>query len=378
MNRRDFIKNTSLLLLGGSCMACGGKLLYDYNAANTLPDGSKLEKKYLIEKFTDKKDLPRCIRIDACTMCQLNCPCCSRVLYPEEFKKNCGLGYLSFKNFKKLLDDNYFEYIELANMGEIFINPEIKEIIKYGHKKKVDLTAYSGTNLNYMPDDLAETLVKYKFKGMRVSIDGASPETYAQYRRGGDFNTVINNIKKINFYKKKYNSEYPIMVYKFILFGHNEHEIDKAKELAKKLDMEIFFDINFCPTFSPVKNPKLAEAKTGIINLNNQIDDKLVRYKKDHLTWFYCKQLWEMPQINWDGRFFGCCCNFTNDFGGNVFKDGLLKTLNSPKLIYAKNMVANNALPIDGIVCSDCDKYALLKASNMSITPKARGHHVTF
>ena len=47
-----------------------------------------------------------------------------------------GQGFLSFKNFKKLVDDNpYIEIIELSHCGEIFLNPELIEIIKYAHEK---------------------------------------------------------------------------------------------------------------------------------------------------------------------------------------------------------------------------------------------------
>ena len=42
-----------------------------------------------------------------------------------------------------------------------------------------------------------------------VSIDGASEATYRLYRQGRSFNRVINNVNRINYYKKKYNSEFP-------------------------------------------------------------------------------------------------------------------------------------------------------------------------
>ena len=74
---------------------------------------------------------------------------------------------------------------------------------------------------------------------MTVSIDGATPETYKIYRRGGDFNKVISNIKTINKFKKQYHSESPRLIWQFIPFGHNEYEIDKAKKMAKKLSLQI-------------------------------------------------------------------------------------------------------------------------------------------
>lgn len=377
MDRRDFIKN-SLFVLGGASLVCGEGLFCNIYQDETSYHGVRFKKEHLIEKYKNKDELPRKIRIDACTLCQLNCPCCMRNAKPEDFKSGCGLGYLSFKNFKKLVDDNNFEAIELSNMGEIFLNPELLEIIKYSYEKNIVLSAGTGVNLNYLTDEMAEALVKYKIYDITVSIDGATPETYSIYRKGGDFNTVINNVKKINFYKKKYKSESPYLTYKFIVFGHNEHEINKAKALANELNMDMRFAVNYYPTYSPVKNISLIEKQTGLKYYPALNQGVVEDYKKDHNQWLYCKQLWAQPQINWDGKVLGCCCNFYDGSGGNVFKDGLLKALNNPKMIYTKNMLAGLAKPMTGIPCLRCETFPFLQSLNVTVKPKVRGTDITF
>lgn len=373
MDRRDFIKN-SLLLLGCSCVAGGAKSWLENTSEGIMLqgefDGFKLKKDYLTERYKDKSELPKKIRIDACTLCQLNCPCCNLRTNPELVKNGCGLGYLPFEKYKKFVDEYTFEEIQLSQNGEIFLNPELYDIIKYSYKKNIDLVDYVGTNLNYLPDKVAEALVKYQFKCLTVSIDGATPEIYSIYRRGGDFNTVIENIKKINFYKKKYNSKYPELTYKFIVFGHNEHEIDKAKVLAKKLNMKMLFSQNFAPTYSPIRNLKLVKKKTGIDPEISYGYSMAAQYKENNIAWFPCKLLWYAPQLNWDGKVLGCCNVFAGDFGGNAFNDGLLNALNHPKMIYAKNMLTKNAKPIKGIPCSDCFIFPTLKKMNLVIDPK--------
>lgn len=366
MNRRDFIKN-SFLVCSCSCFLYGGKVLYDSKEGASGYSNIKLEQKHLIEQYKNKNELPKIIGMNACTLCQLNCPICLLRLYPDDFNKGCGIGYLTFNNFKKLVDENDLEEINFINQGEMFLNPELFDIIKYSYCKNIKIYDYSGVNMNYLPDKIAEALVKYEFKALTVSIDAATPETYVIYRRGGDFNTVINNIKKINYYKKKYNSIYPLLTYKFILFGHNEHEIDKARELAKELDMQIFFVQNWNPTYSPVKNVALVKEKTGLNPSEAQDETKAKNYKKNSNEWFYCKQLWKIPLINWDGRVSGCCCCYFSDFGGNAFKDGLLKALNNPKMIYAKNMLTGNAKPIEGIPCYNCGQFHLFRKLNIHI-----------
>lgn len=372
MDRRKFLKN-SMLAIGGSCIAGGTKFWYDKSEAKILQEGLNtgipLKKEYLTEVYKSKKDLPKKINLEACSMCQLRCPGCALRNNPELTKETCGFGYLSFKNFKKLVDDNAIEEIELSNSGEIFLNPEIIDIIKYANEKNISLIDYDGVNLNYLTDEMAEALVLYNVECLTVSIDGASPESYPIYRRGGDFNTVINNIKKINYYKKLYNSNNPYLIYKFILFGHNEHEIDKAKALAKELNMQIEFKQNYLKEFSPVKNIELVKQKTGV-DVRRDLDfDQAKIFQKDKTEWFFCKGLWEKPQINWDGRVLGCCKGFFTPMKGNVFKDGLLNALNTPEMIYSKNMLTGNAPPFKGLLCTDCMCYKWVKEMKLDVKP---------
>lgn len=372
MDRRKFIKN-SAIALGCSSLVGGAKSWYDKSESKILQEGLNtgisLKKEYLTEMYKDKSELPKKLSIEACSLCQLHCYGCDLRNHPEKTKKTCGFGYLTFENFKKLVDDNEIEQIELSNSGEIFLNPELIDIIKYSYDKNISLIDYCGVNLNYLTEEMAEALVLYDVKVLTISLDGASHKSYQIYRRGGDFNAVINNIKKINYYKKKYNSNNPRLVYKFIIFGHNEHEIDKAKELAKELDMDILFNSNYIKSYSPVKNAELVLQKTGI-DVNVSVDYVLAKAcQKNSQTWFFCRALWENPQINWDGRVLGCCKGFFTPMKGNTFRGSLLNALNTPEMIYAKNMLMGKAPPLKGILCTDCQNYKWVKEMKLMAKP---------
>ena len=140
---------------------------------------------------------PKTIGLEASSVCQLRCPSCpntSNAIAPV-----VGRGFLRLSNFQKLLGENpWIKEIELSNYGEIFLNPDLLEIIKYAFERNVALTASNGVNLNRVKTDVLEGLVKYKFRSLGVSLDGASNETYQQYRIKGNFDAVIGNIRKIN------------------------------------------------------------------------------------------------------------------------------------------------------------------------------------
>jgi MoaA/NifB/PqqE/SkfB family radical SAM enzyme len=153
---------------------------------------------------------PEKIRLEASSVCQLACASCpntGKAILPV-----IGSGYLHLNDFQTLLRSNTrIVEIELSNYGEIFLNPDLSDIIRYAHERNVALTADNGVNLNNAGREVLEALVKYKFKRITVSIDGASNETYRHYRIKGNYEAVIENIKQINIYKKQYQSEYPLL-----------------------------------------------------------------------------------------------------------------------------------------------------------------------
>jgi len=302
---------------------------------------------------TDTTVRPTKIRLEVSTYCQLRCPTCPTTT--GETHRGIGAGFLKFENFRKLLDDSpWLEEIELSNYGEIFLNPELAKMIKHAFKRGVRLTARNGVNLNNATDEMLEALVKYGFAHMRCSIDGASNESYSQYRIRGNFDRVISNIRKINEYKKQYETDLPALTWQFVVFGHNEHEITKAREMAAELGMEIDLKLNWDDSFSPVKDEDLvrAEVASGVASRDE--------YKEKHgsqYMQYICHQMWDWPQVNWNGDILGCCRNNWGNFGGNAFEDGLEESLNNETIRYGREMLLGRQEPRDDVPCTTCRIY---------------------
>jgi len=302
-----------------------------------------------------KKIAPKKIRLEASSVCQLRCHSCpnaSKAILPT-----VGSGFLRLSSFQKLLDENpRIAEIELSNYGEIFLNSDLLGIIKYAYERKVVLTARTGVNLNNVKSDVLEGLVKYKFRNMTVSIDGTSNETYKRYRIRGNYDVVIGNIKKLNLFKKQYQSKYPLLSWQFIVFGYNEHELPSARKLANELNMNFHSKLSWDSEFSPVQNREVIREELGAVSRS----EYKKKYGVDYMQGI-CHQLWEQPQINWDGKVLGCCRNFWGDFGGNVFTDGLFESLNNQKINYARDMLIGRTLARDDIPCATCEIYLDMK-----------------
>ena len=286
--------------------------------------------------------IPWKIRMEVSTMCQLNCVGC----YMR--KNNNGTmksGYLKFENFKKFIDKNPFiRNVEVSNSGEAFLNPDLKKIIEYAYSKDISITMLNGVNFNSASEDIIETLVKCKVKIINIALDGASQETYEKYRRNGNFDRVLNNIKLVNKYKKKYNSTEPVLKWQYVIMNHNQHEIEKARKLAEENDMIIDYRADWSEDFKPDNPEKVSE---------------LVGYnilKKDVLGFVPCHQLFFEPQINWDGRLLGCCFIYNEDWGRNVFEENYLDVINSKEYRHALLNVLGDNKEMNN-PCSRCFAY---------------------
>ena len=305
------------------------------------------------------------IQIDASAHCQLACPACptaSRATFPA-----MGSGHLDPATFQSLLDANPgLLEVELSNYGEMFLNPKLPEILRIAYERAVVPHADNGVNLNHASDEVLEALVRYRVRSITVSIDGASPESYGRYRVRGDYERVIGHIRKLNRYKLEGNSVFPLLNWQFIVFGHNEDEITKAKHLAAELGMSFRPKISWDDEVSPIRNKELVRIQTG--HASTREEHRQTR-GVDYLR-SICHQLWRAPVLNWDGRLMGCCRNFWLDFGTNAFHDGLAASLDSPRLEIAKQMLQGRAEPVADIPCTTCDLYAGMRRDGNWISEK--------
>ena len=296
---------------------------------------------------------PRQIRLEASSACQLRCPLCpttSKATSPV-----IGSGWLKFNDFRKLVDDNpWFEEIELSNYGEIFLNPQLPQIMEYAYQRGLVLTCDNGANFNHVSEKALEALVKFRFRSVTCSIDGASPDTYGVYRIRGDFNRVVANIRRLNHYKEQYQSQFPFLTWQFVVFGHNEHELPAARQLARELSMAFYAKLSWDSQFSSVRNEEVVKREIGLDVATREEFRK--KHGVDYLDEI-CAQMWEAPQINWDGKVLGCCRNCWGEFGGNALTDGLFQSINSERMRYARQMLLGQALARPDVPCTTCHIY---------------------
>lgn len=310
--------------------------------------------------------LPRKVRLETSSRCQLKCPACPTAT--KAIDEAVGGGVLKFSDFRQfVLTNPKVEVIEISNYGEVFLNPELPAILRFAHEQGVVVRMVNGVNLNHATEEVLEALVQYGVEAISCSIDGASQETYSQYRVRGNFERVIGHIRRINHYKAVHRSKFPLLRWQFIVFGHNEHEIPAVKAMAKELGMTTYFKLSWDSDFSPIRDVAEVRRQLGIAAVTRE--DYAQKTGRDYAQGI-CRQLWDEPQINWDGRNLGCCRNFWGDFGGNVFQDGFAAVFNHEKMDYARQMLQGRQKPRKDVPCSTCDIYQRMRKNQTWFSPK--------
>ena len=277
-----------------------------------------------------------------------------------------GQGHLRLEDFESLLDRNpEIDSVELSNYGEMFLNPRLADLLRVAHERKVTVHADNGVNLNHAGEAALEAVVRYGMRSLSCSIDGASQEPYARYRVNGQFERVIENIRRINALKRRYRTGLPALNWQFVVFGHNEHEIAAARALAAELGMTFRPKISWDSGFSPVRDRELVRIQTGetVVTREEYLEREGRAYGQG-----ICAQLWQAPALNWDGRLMGCCRNFWQDFGVNVFETTLDEAVNSERIEHARAMLLGRAEPRADVACTTCEIYESMRARRHWLT----------
>jgi|GEM_PF-580733 len=179
--------------------------------------------------------IPSFYYIDVCNICNLKCPFCQTGKKVRGFTQKV----MSKENYQTILEkiSLYAKQIHLYNWGEPFLNKDIIEIISMTAKKNIFSIIHSNLSMREFTVDESDAIVSSGLSFLNVAIDGASQDSYEKYRKGGNFDLVIKNIKQINESKYKLKSNLPYIRWRFLINAFNEHELNVARNMAKDLGL---------------------------------------------------------------------------------------------------------------------------------------------
>lgn len=304
---------------------------------------------------------PYWLTIDPTNFCNLKCPFCPT----GQGRNSRTKAMLSLDNFKRIIDEigPYLIHIDFCNWGEPLLNKQIYEMIKFAKQYRIDTKIDS--NLNQFSEEEAENLVLSGLDKIIVSIDGATKETYSKYRVGGDFNRVMDNLKLLIKKKRELNRTSPYISWQFLVFRHNEHEIEQVKRIGNYLGVD---QVGITKAFIGNKdwiplNEEHSHYRTE--EVNSEYTSKYFKRPQETI----CNWPWEAVVINSNGSVSVCCSveDEKYDFG-NIFQQSLREIWNNEKYRLARRYIKDKKIiqVENNNICIGCRHLGLINLDILS------------
>ena len=291
--------------------------------------------------------LPFALSIEPTTSCNLGCPECPSGL--KQFTRKTG--NLSISLNKKIIDElaGKLTYINYYFQGEPFINKNFFDFVKYANSKKIFCS--TSTNGHFLNDENCKKTIQSGLKRLIISIDGNSQETYQVYRKNGKYKRVIDGTKNILKWKKELNSQYPHVIFQFLVVKTNEHLIEEMKTLASELGVNElrlktaqFYNYENGNELIPdnEKYSRYTKIKSGKYILKNKFSN-------------HCWRMWSSAVVTSKGGIVPCC--FDKDAAntlGNLENEKFKKVWLSKKYNDFRKQIFSDRKQIE--ICQNCSE----------------------
>jgi MoaA/NifB/PqqE/SkfB family radical SAM enzyme len=149
-------------------------------------------------------------------------------------------------------------------------------------------------------------------------MDGASQQTYEQFRQSGSVSKVIKFAKAAVEAKKELKTDYPLINLRIIATKENEHEIDRVRKIAGEIGTDVF----------SVKSVSIYdEADPSNPHLPDDMNYRSFQYQGEESAREYkelpnlCYKPWSWPTLRYNGTLLACECDHESSrILGNVFE----------------------------------------------------------
>ncbi len=185
--------------------------------------------------------LPNRLYIECTAACNISCSeaCCA----PETgITKTRNAGMLDFELFRNVVDEAGpgLVRIDFFNYGEAFLHKRAIEMCEYIKSRFPHIYLYTSTNGLMFTEESARRLVHSGIDEVTFSIDGASQDTYVQYRQRGKFDLALRNLRVMAEEKRKARRDVPHLNWRYILFKWNDsdEEMNRARTLASEIGVD--------------------------------------------------------------------------------------------------------------------------------------------
>lgn len=180
--------------------------------------------------------LPYHLVVDPSNVCNLRCGLCVQATDPDGRPRR----FVETERFSCLVREvaDHAVRIDLFNWGEPLLHPDFASLAA----AVADSGVYARTSSHMSHDHRIdwEAVVRSGLRYLVASIDGATQETYGRYRVRGQLDKALASLDALVGAKRRLGSPFPIVEWQYLVFAHNEHEVDAARDLARDMGVDVF------------------------------------------------------------------------------------------------------------------------------------------
>lgn len=255
---------------------------------------------YFLSRWTNRPIVapaPIAISVEPTTVCNLKCPQCPTGAGTLQRSK----GTMELSLFQSIIDQlsPATVIVNLYLQGEPLLYPAIGEFIRYANAKR--LYTILSTNGQLLDGKMAKKLVDSGLSKIIISLDGVTEQSYAEYRVGGTLQKVLDGLDALQREKKSAGSNLPFVELQFIVFEHNQHEINQIKLIARDYAVDKL-TIKTAQIINPQANARPATQR----ELTRYVTDELDLKMKGR-CYRHCFKSWHSMVFTWDGAAAPCC-----------------------------------------------------------------------
>ncbi|MBU0477500.1 radical SAM protein [bacterium] len=354
MNRLNFnnaVKTGIQLLLKGDYLLTFDQLEFQLRAMSLRKRLNLfIQAVQSIKRLVVRIGVPPILQIEPTNICNLHCLTCAT-----------GAGIMKrpqtlmpFGMYRNIIDQvkDYACFVALWSWGEPFINKDVFRMIRYA--KDNGLLVHTSTNGHFFDNrEYAAQVIDSGLDSLIVAVDGLDQTIYQKYRKGGNFDLVVKSIKNLIAERESKGKKHPLIILRFIVMKHNEHQIGQVKEFARRLGVDL---VTFRSAVVQRDKLNVEEDITPTLEKFQQYSYKGLPTKKHRIqkNGFYCHRPYANLTIFSNGDVVSC----ENDFNatcilGNVKNQRLRDMISSAKAKSFLKLFRDN---IDQIsFCSECE-----------------------
>jgi MoaA/NifB/PqqE/SkfB family radical SAM enzyme len=207
--------------------------------------GARIKLSRLADRLVLHRPVSRLTRVyvEPTTACNLNCVTCMRNVWEEPVGRMDSATYDRVLAAIRALPEP--PTLFFGGLGEPFTHPDLLDMIREAKRLEASVEVISNGIL--LDEARATALIDLGLDTLWVSVDGASPECYADVRRGDDLPRVMANLERFRDLKIRKRTDRPTLGISFVAMRRNIAELPGVLRLERRVGAQKFLVSNVYP-----------------------------------------------------------------------------------------------------------------------------------